>query len=968
MDINYGAPLWNTELPVEERIGWLLENMTLEEKISWIPGWCPNLERLGIPGSSVGGEAAHGVQARNDQGERGTPIKTTSFVQPVGMSATWDPALLEQAGNVTGTEARIIADMSGNRGLSRWAPTVDLERDPRWGRTEEGYGEDPFLTGKMAGAYVRGIQGPDPDHLLAASTLKHFYGNNTERGRGWKSDSIDPRNKWESYLKTFINVIREGHPEGIMTAYNRINGIPGIMNPEVRTVLKDRCGLQHAVGDGGAATVALNQARQKGTGAEIVATAIKAGVDSMTDWPGMVLPSVREALEEGLLTEADLDKAISNMMRTKIRLGLYDKDQKRVPHPDPALLASGKHGEVCRRVSEEAMVLLKNDAGILPLDRKENENGLTLIGPWADEWRMDWYGGLPAEKKTLRQALESEYRIPCTVFDGFDRITLHVNGEPVTVADNGLLTTDGTEPDPFILEEWGENNFLLRHERSGMYVVPHEKEAGGKEFLFADKQEAFSWYVNERFHFIKDPDGTFRLLTRFERAVLTDENGVLTVEEDPAKSAAFTVTTVLDGIEETKELVSRSATTVFALGCHPMLNAKEEEDRNTLELPERQIRLIETARADRDVTVFCSNYPYAMGPVTEHCGTVLWTATGAQDMGLAVAETLFGDNAPAGRLNMTWYRDDSQLSDMDEYDLVKGRKTYRYFDGQPMFPFGHGLTYTAFRYDALNLSVTGDTIRAEFTVTNTGDNVSDEVVQLYWSACDPSVRCPFRQLAAFERLHALQPGETRNVCLQIPVSELAVFDPVRAAMAVRTGEYRIRIGASSADIRLEGTVVLQGEKLSERDAGEKIFADSFDDDQAIRLVPGQYQKDAVTAAAGTGILLYERCRRETITDMLCLRVLSKKAGKITIRIDGTTAGSWEGSTLDYHAMPVWFPDEKTRLEEPARIAMQEPVWCDVMIPLATEQHFTDGPGLCDLRIELEGDVLLNWFRCIKKRP
>ena len=964
MNIDRTTPLWDTTLPVEDRISWLLKNMTLEEKISWLPGWTPDIERLGVPGYGVGGEAAHGVQARNDQGERGTPQVTTSFVQPIGMSATWDPELIRKAGNVTGTEARILADENGNRGLSRWAPTVDLERDPRWGRNEEGYGEDPFLTGKMAGAYVNGIQGPDPDHLLAASTLKHFYGNNTERGRGWKSDSIDPRNKWESYLRTFIRVIHEGHPEGIMTAYNRINGIPGIMNPEVQTILKDSCGLQHAVSDGGAANVALSQARQKGTAAEIIAAAVKAGVDSMSDNPFMVIAGAREAIEDGLLTEADLDRAISNMMRTKIRLGLYDAQETKMQHPERELLLSEKHRKICRQVSREAMVLLKNDCRTLPLEKTHNVR-YALIGPWADLWLQDWYGGMPDGRKTIRLALEQEYGLQCECFDGFDRITLHLNGKPVAISEDGMLraATD-QEPAVFVLEDWGNNNCLLRHDETGLYVAPRSAEEGGTEYLYADRKDAFDWFVRERIHFIPAGNGTYRILTRFELPAVLDADGRIAVGKETENGSEFNMNVVVDGLAESRRIISCCDEVIFTLGCHSMMNAKEEEDRTTLRLPERQEKLAELPEIGKGIAVLVSNYPYAIGAINERFSAVLWTASGAQDLGSVVAETLLGDNVPAGRLNMTWYRDDSQLSDMDEYDLVKGKKTYRYFPDTPLYPFGYGLTYTGFAYDMLKIKCNEEALQAEFTVCNTGKVIADEVVQLYWSATDPTVRCPLRQLAAFERIHDITPGETRKVCLKVPVSELAVFDPVRGEMVIRAGTYRIAVGASSADIRLEDVVTLKGEEPSVRNLSGRIFADSYDDYDQLSLIPGQHQKDAVTPLNGKGKLLFERCRRDTITERLLLRVYSEKAGTVDIRINGKHAGHWEGCTLDWHDEPIWFPDELTRSEETGRIAMQSPVWCDVLVSLKTDEQ-KDENTLADLEIELGGDVKLNWFRAYK---
>ena len=246
------TPFWDASLPIEKRLDWLLAEMTIEEKLSCLASSVPDLERLGIPGMNVGGEAAHGVEARNDQNDLKIPEPTTSFVQPIGMSATWDPEMIKKAGEVTGIETRVIYHRHPDRGLSRWAPTIDLERDPRWGRNEEGYGEDPVLTGAMASAYIQGMQGDDPHYLRIASTLKHFYANNVEVGRGWKNSSVDPRNEYELYLEPFRRAIQDGGAEAIMTAYNKINGTPGILNREVQDILKDQYGLKHAVSDGGA--------------------------------------------------------------------------------------------------------------------------------------------------------------------------------------------------------------------------------------------------------------------------------------------------------------------------------------------------------------------------------------------------------------------------------------------------------------------------------------------------------------------------------------------------------------------------------------------------------------------------------------------------------------------------------------------------------------------------------------------
>ena len=423
MEVKKNTPFWDVSLPIEERLDWLLSEMTMDEKLGMLATRVPELERLGIPAMSVGGEAAHGVEARNDQNELGGPETTTSFPQPIGMSATWDTELIKKAGEVTGTEARVIYHRHPDRGLSRWAPTIDLERDPRWGRTEEGYGEDPLLVGEMSSAYIQGMQGEDPHYLRVASTLKHFYGNNTEVGRGWKNSSIDPRNKYELYLEPFRRAIEIGGAEAIMTAYNKINGIPGMLNPEVGRILKDQYGLKHAVCDGGAMELVADFHHYCGLHAETLAMALKAGVDGMSDNPQVVEQAAREAYELGLITEADVDTALRNMFRTKLRLGIYDREPR---NPYDAVteadINSEENQEICRQVSRESIVLLKNEGEILPLGKETAAESLALVGPAGDSWYRDWYCGEPLRKTTLKQGIERLQGAEISFADGYDRI------------------------------------------------------------------------------------------------------------------------------------------------------------------------------------------------------------------------------------------------------------------------------------------------------------------------------------------------------------------------------------------------------------------------------------------------------------------------------------------------------------------------------------------------------------------
>lgn len=299
---NYkNTPIWDNSLTVEERLDYLVKALTLEEKIACLTTGCPDVERLGIKSSYMGGEAAHGIEARHDQAfNRGEPEPTTSFTQPIGMSASFDRELIRECGRCVGEEARALYTRNGGGGLCRWAPTIDMERDPRWGRTEEAYGEDPYLSGEMSSAYIRGMKGNDPFYLRCGATLKHFYANNVEHDRISISSSLDGRNKYEYYLEPFRKAVTEGGAEAVMTSYNEINGVPAIVNDEVQRILKDTWGLPgHVVCDGGDMQQTVYDHKYFRTHAETVAYGLKAGVDCFTDDKEVVMASAWEALEKG---------------------------------------------------------------------------------------------------------------------------------------------------------------------------------------------------------------------------------------------------------------------------------------------------------------------------------------------------------------------------------------------------------------------------------------------------------------------------------------------------------------------------------------------------------------------------------------------------------------------------------------------------------------------------------------------
>lgn len=990
MEIKKNTPFWDVSLPIEMRLDWLLKEMTMDEKLSCLASRVPDLERLGIPAMSVGGEAAHGVEARNDQNDIKKPETTTSFPQPIGMSATWDTELIKEAGAVTGTEARVIYHRHPNRGLSRWAPTIDLERDPRWGRTEEGYGEDPFLAGEMSSAYIMGMQGEDPKYLRVASTLKHFYGNNTEVGRGWKNTSIDPRNRYELYLEPFRRAIEDGGAEAIMTAYNKINGIPGMLNPEVNNILKKQYGLQHAVCDGGAMELVADFHHYYGIHAETLAASLKAGVDAMSDNPVLVEQAAREAYELNLITEEEIDLAIRNMFRTKLRLGVYDAESC---NPYDAVteedINSEENQEICRQVSRESVVLLKNEGNFLPLDMKTDMDSIALIGPLGDAWYQDWYGGEALRHTTLCQGIEKLMGGQIACADGYDRIIFRCGDKGIAVAPDGALYLS-EEPDVFIKEDWGEGSLTFRCARTGKYMntrfYPEKIKPEDMGRIAADADRTFDWFVMEIFHLEEQKNGTVILTNRFGSPILAGEDGSLWSMKDVEEIGSsvglditsasvikktfelsevqFTLETVESGVEQAVRMAEGKQAIILALGCNSMINAKEEIDRTTIELPPDQVKLMEEVyKVNSNVLlVLLSNFPYAINEAQEKLPAILWSATGSQDMGEALAETIFGQNAPAGRLNMTWYQSDDQLPDINDYDIIKGKRTYRYFDGEVLYPFGHGLTYSDFSYSDLAVELVDKTkIQVMFHVKNTGSRISDEVVQVYGTAPASRVKKPLKQLVGFRRIKAVQPGESRLVKFMIPVEEFRFYDVISKSLMVEAGCYTIYAGSSSMECPLSRQIMIPGRKPGVRDMKKKISADHYDDYENIILTEGQFGFPAATLLdlKQDGILCYRDCMIESGMKTIYLHMMSEEGGLAEILVGGKSVGYYKGDTRTYvqNVRPLMGPMMFKEAEE--RIASWNPVYTDVKIDLSYEAVDKNEP--VELKIRLSGDIKLCYF-------
>ncbi|QQZ58604.1 glycoside hydrolase family 3 C-terminal domain-containing protein [Paenibacillus sonchi] len=831
-------PFQQMELQLNERVQDLLSRLTLDEKVSLMPQYQAAIERLGIGGYKHGTEGAHGISWLG---------AATSFPQPGGLACTWNPELLQKIGEAIGDEARAFYRKNpAVNGLTLWAPTVDMERDPRWGRTEEAYGEDPKLTGRLSTSLVKGIQGDHPKYLKAVATLKHFLGNNNEIDRGVASSSIDPRNMREYYLEAFKPAFKEGGAQSMMTAYNSVNGVPVILHPAVMEIVKGEWEMDgFIVSDAGDLFGIVKDHKYYESFARSMAESIKNGIDSVTEETEETIKVIHQALHEGLLTEEDLDRALFNTFRVRFRLGEFDPEEGN-PYAaiDDSVILSTEHSKLSLEAAKQSIVLLKNDNAALPLSTKKLSK-VAVIGPLADEAFRDWYSGTLAYGVTPLQGVTKKLAGKQVVFEsGDDRILL------TSAASGKAVGMTGEEGRLAVLHDVPERGELFRHTAWGWTAHTLEATSRGQYVTLSDAgtlrasaDEIYGWYVKESLNLVPEDGGAVSLRTWDDKLIsVSAEDGTLQAGEQDASAGdrTFHKNIVVNGVEAAVQAAQAAEVAVVFVGNHPLLNGKEEIDRPDIVLPEEQERLVKAVYEanPNTVVVIVGSYPISSTWIDDNIPAVLYTSHSGQELGNAVADVLFGDYSPSGRLNMTWYRSVDQLPDLMDYDIIKGKRTYMYFDGEPLYPFGHGLTYAQVAYRNLSLAE-GDLqpdgmINLSVEVKNTSTVDSDEVVQLYIRALSSRVKRPLKQLKGFQKIH-LAAGQSRTVAFTLPVAELAFWDVTRELYCVETGEYEIMIGRSSGDIQLTGRVHVQGDAVPPRNLYSTVKAENYDDYDKVYL-------------------------------------------------------------------------------------------------------------------------------------
>jgi beta-glucosidase len=697
-------PFQNPDTPIEDRVSNIVSLMTLDEKVAFL-SQRPSVDRLGIKGMGHV-EGLHGLAqgTPGGWGRRGV-ITTTTFPQSYGMGETWDPEIIRQSGAIEGIEARFVFQSpkyKGRGGLIVRAPNADLGRDPRWGRTEECFGEDPYFNGVMSVAMIKELQGDDQKYWLCASLLKHFFANSNEDNRTSTSSNFDTRQFYEYYSMPFHMGFVEGGAKCYMTSYNLYNGVPCTVNPVIEDVTVKKWGVDGVIctDAGGFKNLTGSQKYYENT-TQSGAGTVNAGINQYLD--KNFEASVKKAIEEGLLTEKRLDEVIKGTLRVFIRLGLLDPAGS-VSYSkigtDTTIIEpwnTQKNKDAVRLATQKSIVLLKNTGNLLPLNKKAIRS-IAMIGPRADQVVFDWYSSQAPYVITPLEGIKS-------------KVGAHVKVQ-----------------------------FALGDDLAAAVSLARSSDVA-----------------------------------------------IVCVGNNPNLDNGW------------KKISSSS-------------EGREDLDRKTITLDSQEelIKQVMAANA-KTIVVLKSSFPYAINWTQENVPAIVHMAHSSQEEGSALADVLFGDYNPGGRLVQTWPKSLEQLPQMLDYDIRSGR-TYMYFKGQPLYPFGFGLSYSTFTYSKLKSSeaklMRDGSITVNVEIENTGKSAGDEVVQLYVKHLNSQVSRPSQELKGFQRVN-LKAGEHKTVAIPLAAKRLAYWDISKNDWQVERDSIEIRVGASSADIRLQQAIKVE---------------------------------------------------------------------------------------------------------------------------------------------------------------
>lgn len=838
---NAGTPEYlNPSLPPQQRAADLVRRMTPEEKVTQLTNMSRAIPRLNIPFYDWWSEALHGVQ-RNG---------TTEFPEPVGLASTFDTDAIHRMAIAIGTEGRIIY-VKGLReghdgtfeGLDFWAPNINIFRDPRWGRGQETYGEDPFLTARMGVAFVTGMQGDNPKYYRAISTPKHYaVHSGPEPLRHTEDVKVSKHDELDTYLPAFRATVVEGKAGSVMCAYNSINGQPACVNEFLlQDQLRGKWNFQgYVVSDCEAIVNIFRDHHFTKTQSEASALAVQRGMDNECLDAGKPTTDhdykpYLEAYQQGVLKENEIDTALVRLYTARMKLGMFDPPEM-VPYTkiDEKELDSAEHRALAHTIANESMVLLKND-GTLPL--KKGALKIAVVGPLVDQtrWLLGNYNGTPTHTVSVLEGLRAEFPDASISFVGGTDF-LSDEGEPVpasvfTAADGkpglqvefatgqlfgGTTKVLATRPASTVdfktsdipVEASGQHplriewhGFVTAAETSD-YNVGIRFQGGFTRVVVDGKPVAMSWGsqdVQVRMGLVHLEQGKKASLE-----VVCSQN-----RKEPVLGQLLWKKYDPNPTPQAIAAAKNADVVVAVLGITSDLEGEEMPvnqegfkggDRTSLDLPRPEEELLKAVAASGKpvVLVLANGSALAVNWAKDHANAILESWYPGEEGGTAIAETLSGKNNPAGRLPVTFYTGIDQLPPFEDY-AMKGR-TYRYFEGKPLYPFGYGLSYTTFSYSDLALPKSaiqaGDPLNAEVTVTNTGKVEGDEVAQLYLNF--PNVAgAPLRALRGFKRVH-LKPGESQKMHFELRDRDLSMVSEAGEPI-IAEGKYSMSVGGGQPD-------------------------------------------------------------------------------------------------------------------------------------------------------------------------
>ncbi len=817
-----------------QRAAGMVAKMTLEEKIGQTGNQTPAIKRIGLPAYNYySGEALHGLV-------RGGPV--TSFPLPLAMACSWNPALALEVYTAVSDEARAY-NKKDNVGLAYYSPqTLNLHRDPRWGRCEEAPGEDPCLAGAWAVNVIKGMQGDNPNYLKTTACAKHFICNNTDDDRTSVSASVSPRNFWEYYTRAYRTCALDADVFTFMSAYSAINGVPCSADRFLLTsLLRDRWGFRgYVTSDCDAIYNIFNPHHYLPTLHQAAAAAVQAGCDLNC---GNTLPKhLGRAVADQLVSDSDISRAITRLLTVRVLFGEFDSPQS-VPYNSISfdMVDSPAHRALALKAARESIVLLKNDNNFLPLQKSDLKT-VAVIGPTAGQCHLGGYSGSPFVRISpydgIAQALGAVAYHPHDHVWPQDLQAVSAGVQTQTSSEGGMdigWIDDGAwleyKPQDFT----GKSHLAIRVSSpgNGATIHVHVDSLQGRKIATLTVPHTGGWqHWTTVSAAITGITGKHKVFFKFSGPKSGPMCNVEWFQLRPASAAAkpqpkagqpvviFKPGCTVNGPKDEKMfaeavVAAKSADVVIMVCGVDQSIDSEGHDRPDIKLTGVQHELIQACfKANpKTVLVISSNNTVAVNWEQENLPAIVSAVFAGQAQGTAIADVLFGNYNPGGKTCCTWYKSVDQLPAFHNYDIMKGR-TYMYFEGRPLYPFGYGLSYTHFKFSDLGISkgtlAVGESIVISAVITNTGLYAGAEVVQIYVQAPASPVKRPIKQLVGFQRVD-LKAGESRNVEFTLPYTEQALWywQEKQRKFVLQEGMLKVLVGSSSADIHLNTVIALQ---------------------------------------------------------------------------------------------------------------------------------------------------------------